>query len=105
VPDLSADLRDSLVTELFGPRFIGAEGFKFRAIPAPRPGSPASKKRSYWRGPIWPVMNWLFWWGLRQQGEETRAEELRQANLELLLEPPRASPNTWSPTPPSRSVR
>ena len=32
-------------------------------------------------------MNWLFWWGLRQQDAEARAEELRQANLQLLLKP------------------
>ncbi len=87
VPNLAPELRDALVTELFGPRFVGAEGFKFPAIPSAAPGSPGFQKRSYWRGPIWPVMNWLFWWGLRQQGEDARAEELRQANLALLLEP------------------
>jgi glucosylglycerate hydrolase len=87
VPDLEPGLRDQLVNELFGPRFIGAEGFKFRVIPSAAPGSPGFQRRSYWRGPVWPVMNWLFWWGLRQQGDERRAEELRQANLKLLSEP------------------
>ncbi len=55
---------------LFGPRFAGADGFKFRVIPSAAPGSPGFDRRSYWRGPTWPVMNWLFWWALRQQGEE-----------------------------------
>jgi hypothetical protein len=87
VPGLDPTLRDALVAELFGPRFVGAEGFKFRVIPSAAPGSPGFQKRSYWRGPAWPVMNWLFWWGLREQGETARAEELRQANLQQLLEP------------------
>ncbi len=87
VPGLEQSLRDALVTELFGPRFAGATGFKFRVIPSAAPGSPGFHSRAYWRGPVWPVMNWLFWWGLRQQGEERRAEELRQANLDLLLAP------------------
>jgi glucosylglycerate hydrolase len=87
VPGLDPVLRDALVAELFGPRFVGAEGFKFPLIPSAAPGSPGFQRRSYWRGPVWPVMNWLYWWGLRQQGEERRAEELRQANLHLLMEP------------------
>jgi glycogen debranching enzyme len=87
VPDLDTELRDALVQEMFGPRFAGAEGFKFRVIPSAAPGSPGFQRRSYWRGPVWPVMNWLFWWGLRQQGLESPAEELRQANLDLLREP------------------
>jgi hypothetical protein len=87
VPGLERGLCDALVAELFGPRFAGAEGFAFPVLPSTAPDSPGFQRRSYWRGPVWPVMNWLFWWGLRQQGEERRAEELRQANLQLLMKP------------------
>jgi glucosylglycerate hydrolase len=87
VPELATGLCNKLVSELFGPRFAGAEGFKLPVIPSTAPHSPGFQRRSYWRGPVWPVMNWLFWWGLRQQGEQGRAEELRQANLRLLMEP------------------
>jgi hypothetical protein len=87
VPRLDPTLRDKLVSTLFGPRFAGAPGFKFRVIPSASPGSPGFDPRSYWRGPVWPVMNWLFCWALRQQGEARRAEELRQSNLELLRAP------------------
>ncbi|MHB8621373.1 MAG: MGH1-like glycoside hydrolase domain-containing protein, partial [Chloroflexota bacterium] len=87
VPGLDPLLRDKLVEELFGPRFAGAEGFAFPVMPSAAPGSPGFQRRSYWRGPVWPVMNWLFWWGLRQQGEEARAADLRAANLRLLRRP------------------
>jgi hypothetical protein len=87
VTDLDPQLRDELIGELFGPRFAGADGFKFRVLPSTAPGSPGFQRRSYWRGPTWPVMNWLFWWGLRHQGLDSQAEELRQANLDLLRQP------------------
>jgi hypothetical protein len=66
VPNVAPELRDPLIAALFGPHFGGAEGFKFRVIPSTAPGSPGFHRRSYWRGPAWPVMNWLFWWALRQ---------------------------------------
>jgi hypothetical protein len=87
IPTLESGLRDKLVSTTFGPGFAGAAGFKYRVIPSTTPGSPGFDRRSYWRGPVWPVMNWLFWWALREQGEERRAEELRLANLDLLKAP------------------
>ncbi|MBV9324468.1 MAG: glycogen debranching protein [Chloroflexi bacterium] len=87
VPGLDAALCDELIGTLFGPRFAGAPGFKYRVIPSAAPGSPGFNSRSYWRGPVWPVVNWLFWWALRQQGKARCAEELRQANLQLLRAP------------------
>ncbi|MBV9354055.1 MAG: glycogen debranching protein [Chloroflexi bacterium] len=87
VPGLAPRLRDALVSAMFGPHFAGAEGFRFRVIPSSAPGSAGFDRRRYWRGPTWPVINWLFWWALRQQGEAPRAEALRQANLDLLRQP------------------
>ncbi len=40
--------------------------------------------RSYWRGPTWPVINWLLWWSLLRAGEPERAERLRHISLEQL---------------------
>jgi hypothetical protein len=87
VPGLRESLRDELIAELFGPRFAGAGGLAFRVIPSAAPGSPGFQPRSYWRGPVWPVINWLYWWGLRQQRAQEAARELRAANLELLRAP------------------
>jgi glycogen debranching enzyme len=67
-----------------GPDFTAASGFAYRVVPSTAPGSPGFKPRTYWRGPTWPVANWLFWWGLRQHGAKALADQLRAANLALL---------------------
>jgi glycogen debranching enzyme len=56
-------------------------------VPSTVPGSPGYQARSYWRGPLWPIANWLFDWGLRQQGFAAEAARLRSANLALLSRP------------------
>jgi hypothetical protein len=72
---------------LFGPEFAGAQGLAFEVVPSTAPGSPGFAQRSYWRGPAWPIMNWLLWRGLRQHGEEGSARSLREQNLALLARP------------------
>jgi glycogen debranching enzyme len=42
--------------------------------------------RSYWRGPIWPVTNWLLWWSLPRAGESDRASKIRRASLAQIAE-------------------
>ena len=40
--------------------------------------------RAYWRGPIWPVISWLFWRSLKRAGEGKSAAVLRRCSLEQL---------------------
>jgi glycogen debranching enzyme len=42
--------------------------------------------RSYWRGPVWPVANWLLWWSLIRSGETERAAQIRRASLDQIAE-------------------
>ena len=37
----------------------------------------------YWRGPIWPIINWVLRRGLRRYGFAAEAEQIRTACLEL----------------------
>ena len=53
---------------------------------APAEHEPRFHPRSYWRGPVWPVLNWLLWWSLERSGEAERAGMLRQASLEQLAD-------------------
>jgi hypothetical protein len=87
VPDLDRALADRLVERLFGPEFAGAPGLAFRVVPSTAPRSPGFRARAYWRGPSWPVINWLLGWGLAKQGYPDHAAALRESNLALLSQP------------------
>ena len=87
VPGLDAGLAERVAARLMGPDFASAPGFAYPVLPSTVPGSPGYEPRSYWRGPVWPVANWLFGWGLRRQGFASEAGRLRQANLALLARP------------------
>jgi hypothetical protein len=87
LPDVDAELLDSVVERLSGPGFAGAPGLAHWVVPSTVPGSPGFHPRAYWRGPAWPVFNWLVWWGLRQHGRHDLAARLRRANLDLLARP------------------
>jgi glucosylglycerate hydrolase len=87
VPHLDVGLRDSVIRRLFGPGFAGADGLAYPVVPSTAPGSTGFNPRSYWRGPTWPVFNWLMGWGLKRQGLEREAAALRDATLRLLEHP------------------
>lgn len=44
------------------------------------------KPRQYWRGPVWPVMNWYLAECLRRRGDDARYRRLREASLAQLME-------------------
>jgi len=87
LPGLSAEQFRGLCQLALGPRFAGADGLAFKVVPSTAPGSPGFQSRSYWRGPIWPHMNWLVWRALRLNGEQAAASTLREQNLALLARP------------------
>jgi glycogen debranching enzyme len=63
--------------------------------PLPPSTSPVELRfhpRSYWRGPTWPVINWLLWWSLLRAGEGERAERLRRISTRVSLWARPASP-------------
>lgn len=84
LPELPSALRERLVGTAFGEDFAGATGLAHPVIPSTSPRAPEFRPRAYWRGPTWPVINWLLWWGLERHGSGERASTLRRANLALL---------------------
>jgi hypothetical protein len=87
VPSLTRAEARRFADRIFGPDFAGAEGLAFPVVLSTGARSPEFRPRAYWRGPTWPVINWLLWCGLRAHGLELEAARLRQANLALLTRP------------------
>lgn len=87
VPTAPSDLLDLVVERLQGPDFAGAPGLIAPACPSTGPSAPGFDRRSYWRGPIWPIANWLLWLGLIDRGRRSEADRLRAANLTILQDP------------------
>ena len=58
----------------FGGRFV---------IPGTTRDDPAARDNSYWRGRIWPPLNYLVWQGLRRAGHVAQASALARQSFEL----------------------
>ncbi len=71
----------ALLGLLDGPHFCGHPDLKFALIPSTSPLSPDFRPREYWRGPVWPVLNWLFFWAFARNGWSERAQRLRGEGL------------------------
>jgi len=61
--------------------FCGNPRFPWRLLPSMSPAEPAFEPHNYWRGPIWPIIDWLLWRSLRLAGYSDRAEDLRRDSL------------------------
>jgi hypothetical protein len=78
-------LRDLLGT-LDSQAFAGNPRLRHPLPPSTSPEEPGFHPRSYWRGPVWPVANWLLWWSLLRAGESEKAQRIRRETLEELSE-------------------
>lgn len=82
---LGRDAERALLRTFEGPRFSGHPDLRFAVPPSTSPVSGDFRSREYWRGPVWPVMTWLFSWAFARRGwaersRHLRAEGLRQAS-------------------------
>lgn len=80
-----------LITDVPSPAQVTAMVARMRSwrelsqagMPTVSPKDPSFEGRRYWRGSIWPVVNWLLADGLRRHGEADFAAELQQDTLGL----------------------
>ncbi|CDO29459.1 hypothetical protein BN979_02254 [Mycolicibacterium vulneris] len=78
---LPHDRERALLRLLEGPRFCGHPDLRYALIPSTSPVSRDFRSREYWRGPVWPVMTWLFSWCFARRGWAERASTLRREGL------------------------
>jgi len=67
-----------------GPLWAGHPNLAYALAPTVSPEADGFQPRAYWRGPNWPVMNWLFGWALRRRGEIALADQWRSDGLAQL---------------------
>jgi hypothetical protein len=80
-------LRERALLKLFeGPRFCGHPDLRFALIPSTSPVSRDFRPREYWRGPVWPVLNWLFSWAFTRRGWSERSLRLSREGLRQVSE-------------------
>ena len=65
---------DALIATLDSPAFLGHPWLRWPVPPSTSPFQEGFHRCSYWRGPTWPVVNWLLWWSLLRAGKAERAE-------------------------------
>ena len=84
--DLNPERLGNLLETLDSSAFAGNPRLHHPLPPSTSPEEAGFHPRSYWRGPTWPVANWLLWWSLLRAGESKRAAKIRQATLDQLGE-------------------
>ncbi|GAA2799879.1 glucosylglycerate hydrolase [Kribbella solani] len=71
--------------ELFlGPEWCGHPELRYAVPPTTSPADAAFHPRRYWRGPQWPVINWLFARAAVERGDDELAGLLRGESLRQL---------------------
>lgn len=78
---VTQELHHALIGMWRSEAFAGHPRLRWPLPPSTSPLEEAFAPRRYWRGPVWPVMNWLFWWAWQRIGETELAAELREQGL------------------------
>ncbi len=80
------DRRGELLQTLDSTVFAGDPRLMWPLPPSTSPVELRFHPRTYWRGPVWPVVNWLLWWSLERSNEPERAIRLRRDGLAQLAD-------------------
>ncbi|HWV36701.1 MAG TPA: hypothetical protein VNZ55_13785 [Thermomicrobiales bacterium] len=81
---VTAETRSALTRLWSSDAFTGNPSLRWPLPPSTSPADPGFVAACYWRGPVWPVMNWLLWRAWSRVGEETIADALRAMSLEQI---------------------
>ncbi|HEV2128909.1 MAG TPA: hypothetical protein VGR22_09850, partial [Thermomicrobiales bacterium] len=100
---LTSERRDALLEMWRSEAMVGHPNLRWPLPPSTSPLEPEFSPRTYWRGPVWPVMNWLFAWSLRRSGAPNEPTSLPVPGWRRCAQS--ASRSMPSRSPGSRSAR
>jgi len=80
--DLTPARRASLLESWYSREMLGHPDLRWKLPPSTSPMEEEFSPRTYWRGPVWPVMNWLFGWALRRSGATDEASALVRESID-----------------------
>ena len=80
--NLTPERRGSLLAAWSSGDMLGHRDLRWKVPPSTSPREEEFSPRAYWRGPVWPVMNWLFSWALRRSGAADEAADLVRESLD-----------------------
>jgi hypothetical protein len=80
---LPVDADKAMLATLCGPDWAGHPSLFAAIPPSVSPNAQGFRPREYWRGPVWPVIAWLFGWAFEQRGWQAEADSLRAECLKL----------------------
>jgi glycogen debranching enzyme len=80
----SPERRSAVLSTLESEAFLGDPRLRWPVPPSTSPLDTSFRPRAYWRGPTWPVLNWLLWWALDRDSEHEHAARLRTASLDQI---------------------
>jgi hypothetical protein len=87
LPEIESELLSRSAARLTSSDFAGHSALAYAVVPSTSPASVGFRESTYWRGPSWPIANYLLWQGLRRHGREAEADALRSAYLGMLRQP------------------
>ncbi|HJL85753.1 MAG: trehalase family glycosidase [SAR324 cluster bacterium] len=56
----------------------------FHLVPSTSPFHPKYESQRYWRGPVWPHVNWMICEGLKNYGQDALAQKIREQTMDLI---------------------
>ncbi|MCO1653546.1 glycogen debranching protein [Pseudonocardia sp. S2-4] len=71
---------------LLGDQWMGHPALRFPLPPSTSPVSPDFRRRTYWRGPVWPFLNLLLGWASLRDSAWDLRWVLRDASLDQLAD-------------------
>lgn len=81
---LTAEIADKKQAQALNDYLLDLHKRDYYICPSFDPDSPLFDSKRYWRGPIWPQMNWLIYHGLLANGFESTANIVKSDLLEII---------------------